>query len=214
MARFSGSWACSSPSPSRAPRRGSTNRRDLVVREANAIGTAYLRLDLLQAADRAALRGLFKQYLDTRLEVYRAIPDMVAAHRALERSGDHQGNIWRRSVAACRADATPVPCSLLLPALNEMFDVTTTRTAVHLVHPPTVIFAMLFALAGASSLLAGYAMAESRSRRLVHMISFAATLSIAVYVILDIEFPRLGFIRVDHIDAVLEQLGATMDTSP
>ncbi len=189
-------------------------RRELIVQEANAIGTAFLRLDLLQAADRAALRAAFKQYLDTRLDVYRAVPDMVAVRAALERSGDQQSEIWRRGVSACRADSTPIPCSLLLPALNQMFDITTTRTAAHLVHPPAIIFAMLFALAAASSLLAGYAMAESRSRRMVHMLSFAATLSIAVYVIMDIEFPRLGLIRVDDFDSVLVQLRASMDKYP
>lgn len=187
------------------------NRRDLVVQEANAIGTAYLRLDLLPATDRTALRDAFKQYLDARLDVYRAIPDLAAVDRALERASDQQGVIWRRSVAACRGDPTPVPCSLLLPALNGMFDIATTRTAARLIHPPTVIFVMLFVLAAASSLLAGYAMADSRSRRLLHMISFAATMSIVVYVILDVEFPRLGIIRVDHIDVVLEQLRASLD---
>lgn len=187
------------------------SRRALVVEETNAIGTAYLRLDLLQPADRAALRDAFKQYLDTRIEIYRVVPDMVAARAALSRSGDQQAEIWRRAIPACRADATPVSCSLLLPALNQMFDITTTRTAAHLVHPPAIIFAMLFALAAASSLLAGYAMAESRSRRMVHMLSFAATLSIAVYVIMDIEFPRLGLIRVDDFDTMLVQLRSSMD---
>jgi len=190
------------------------HRRDLIVQEANAIGTAYLRLDLLQASDGAALRGLLKQYLDTRLDGYRSVHDPAAVQRALDRSGEQQSEIWRRAITACRADATPVPCSLLLPALNEMFDISATRVASHRVHPPTIIFVMLFALAAASSILAGYAMAESRSRRMVHMASFASTLCIAVYVIIDIEFPRLGLIRVDGFDAILAQVRASMDKLP
>lgn len=186
-------------------------RRQLIVQETNAIGTAYLRLDLLQAADGAALRDAFRQYLDTRLAAYRAMPDIPATRAALDRATDQQTAIWQRGVAACRRDPTPVPCSLLLPALNEMFDITTTRTAALMTHPPAVIYVMLFALAAASSLLAGYAMAESRTRRLTHMISFAATLSITVYVILDVEFPRLGLIRVDDFDAALIQLRSSMD---
>jgi len=189
-------------------------RRALIVQEANALGTAYLRLDVLQPADRAALRESLKQYLDTRLEAYRAIPYMEQARATLDRSSAQQNEIWGRAVSACRADPTPVPCSLLLPALNAMFDITTTRLAAHLVHPPPVVFAMLFALAAASSLLAGYAMAESRSRRLIHVVSFAATLSIAVYVIIDIEFPRLGIIRVDDFDRVLLHTRASMDKYP
>ncbi|MBL8704484.1 MAG: hypothetical protein JNM30_06565 [Rhodospirillales bacterium] len=188
-------------------------RRHLIVQETNAIGTAYLRLDLLQAPDRAALRDAFKQYLDARLAAYRAMPDIRAARAALDRATDQQNAIWQRGVAACQRDPSPAPCTLLLPALNEMFDITTTRTMALVSHPPMVVYAMLFALAATSSLLAGYAMAESRTRRLTHMISFAATLSITVYVILDIEFPRLGLIRVDDFDAALIQLRATMDKS-
>lgn len=186
-------------------------RRQLIVQETNAIGTAYLRLDLLQAADGAALRDAFKLYLDTRLAAYRAIPDLAAARATLDRATDQQRAIWQRGVVACRRDPSPVPCSLLLTALNDMFDITTARTMAVMTHPPSIVYAMLFALAATSSLLAGYAMAESRTRRLTHMICFAAVLSITVYVILDIEFPRLGLIRVDDFDAALIQLRAGMD---
>src|SRR4051812_20653426 len=53
-------------------------RRTLVVEEANNIGTAWLRIDLLPAEQQPAMRGLFRQYVDSRLETYRRIPDMAA----------------------------------------------------------------------------------------------------------------------------------------
>jgi hypothetical protein len=53
---------------------------------------------------------------------------------------------------------------LLLPALNAMLDITTTRTLMTRMHPPTIIFIMLFGLALASALLAGYSTAGTRSR--------------------------------------------------
>ena len=52
-------------------------RRQLVVEEANAIGAAYLRLDVLPAAAQPALRARFREYLDSRLAAYRAVPDMA-----------------------------------------------------------------------------------------------------------------------------------------
>ncbi len=186
-------------------------RRELIVEEANAIGTAYLRLDLAPPAAQPALHDLFRRYLDTRLEAYRMMPDIDAAFEALGRAERLQGEIWSRSIAACR-DAGPQPCTmLLLPALNAMFDITTTRTARARMHPPGVILWLLFGLGLGCAVLAGYSMAAGTRRKWTHMIAFAAVMALTVYVILDLEFPRLGLIRVDASDQVLVDVRASMD---
>src|SRR5499426_4920010 len=66
------------------------HRRDLIVEETNAIGTAWLRLDLLPAQEQPALREGFRRYLDSRLAVYRALPDLSAARQELTRSNEIQ----------------------------------------------------------------------------------------------------------------------------
>jgi hypothetical protein len=186
-------------------------RRDLIVEETNDIGTAYLRLDLLPASAQPALRDLFRRYVDSRLETYRKIPDLEAVKAELARSVALQGEIWNQAVAAGRLESAPPSATmLLLPALNQMIDITTTRTMAAQMHPPKVIFAMLFGLALAGALLAGYGMAGGKSRNWLHMIGFAAIIAIAIYVILDIEFPRLGLIRVDAFDQALVDLRASM----
>jgi hypothetical protein len=78
-------------------------------------------------------------------------------------------------------------------------------------HPPMVIFAMLFGLALAASLLAGYSMTGSRVRSWFHMLGFALVMAVAVYVILDIEYPRLGLIRVDAFDQAMIDLRESMN---
>jgi len=182
-------------------------RRQLIVEETNDIGTAYLRLDLLPASAQADLRERFRQYLDSRLATYRKLPDIAAAMQEVARSTTLQHDIWSHAVAACRAEgAHPSACMLLLPALNQMIDITTTRTLAGQTHPPTVIFVMLFALALASSLLAGYGMAGSKTINWVHMLGFAAAMAMAFYVVRDIEYPRLGLIRVDAFDQALIEL--------
>ena len=183
-------------------------RRHLVVHEANAIGTAYLRLDLLPADAQPKMKDLFRRYLDTRLEAYRSMPDLSAAMAALTRSFALQGDIWRGALEASRSE--PQARMLLVPALNEMFDITTTRTAAFQMHPPTIIFAMLGLVALACALFAGYATAGSKSRSLVHSVGFVLILSLTVYVILDLEFPRMGLIRVDATDKVLADLRESM----
>jgi hypothetical protein len=186
-------------------------RRQLIVEEANAIGTAYLRLDLLPAGAQPALRENFRRYLDSRLEVYRKLPDLAAAKVELARATKLQGEIWTQAVAACRLESSQPVTMLVLPALNAMIDITTNRTRAAFTHPPLIIFAMLFALALASSLLAGYGMAGSKTRNWIHMLGYVVLVAVTVYVILDIEFPRLGLIRVDAADQVLVELRESMN---
>ncbi|HPF59416.1 MAG TPA: DUF4239 domain-containing protein [Candidatus Competibacteraceae bacterium] len=186
-------------------------RRNLVIEEANAIGTAYLRLDLLPADAQPALRDLFRHYVDSRLEAYRRLPDIEAAKAELARSTQLQEKIWTQAIAAGRIEGAQPPATmLLLPALNQMIDIVTTRAMATQLHPPLVIFVLLFGLALTSALLAGYGMAGGRSRNWLHMIGFAAVMAVAVYVIIDIEYPRLGLIRVDAFDQALMEVRASM----
>jgi hypothetical protein len=186
-------------------------RRALIVEEANNIGTAYLRLDLLPASAQPALRDSFRRYVESRLEVYRKLPDLEAVKVELARSTQLQGDIWSQAVAAGRLEgAPPAATILLLPALNQMIDITTTRTMATQMHPPVVIFVLLFGLALASALLAGYGMAGGKSRNWIHMLGFAAVMAVATNVTLDIEYPRLGLIRVDAFDQVLVDVRDSM----
>jgi len=176
-------------------------RRDLVIEEANAIGTAYLRIDVLAPDAQPKLRELFRRYADSRIDVYRRLPDIAAAREALARAVALQGEIWTAGVEAVRR--TPQSEMLVLPAMNAMFDVTTARTAALETHPPLLVFGMLGFLALACALLAGYGMAGARRRSVLHVVGFAMILTLTVYVILDYEFPRVGVIRVDAFDKVL-----------
>ena len=186
-------------------------RRALVTEEANAIGTAWLRLELLPASAQPDLRALFRNYLDSRLETYRLLPDVAAARQELTRSVELQGQIWKQAVAAVRESSTTMAGMLLLPALNQMIDITTTRTMATQMHPPTVVFLMLGALALMSALLAGHGMASGRERSWVHVLCFATIIAATVYVIVDMEYPRFGMIRVDAVDQVLKDLRQSMN---
>lgn len=187
------------------------DRRKLIVVETNTIGTAYLRIDLLPPEVRPELRELFRRYVDSRLEVYRRLPDLESAEAALAKSAELQRDIWRRAVAGASMEgAAPSAAILLLGALNNMIDITTTRTMASRMHPPRVVFALLIGLALASALLAGYGMATGSSRRWIHRITFAAVTALAVNVISDYEYPRLGLIRVESFDQALVDLRAGM----
>lgn len=185
-------------------------RRALLVAEANNIGTAWLRIDLLPEAAQPALRELFRQYLDSRLETYRKLPDLAAVQSELAHSAQLQGEIWSQSLAACRAKNDGPTTALVVGALNAMIDITTTRTAAAWTHPPPIIYGLLFVLSLACALLAGYGMAAARTRSWTHLFGFALVMAISIYVILDLEHPRVGLIRVDDADRVLIELRQSM----
>ena len=186
-------------------------RRQLIVEETNAIGTAWLRVDLLPASAQPAVRQGFRDYLDSRVAMYRNFSDPVVAGQEWAKSTRLQSEIWALAVAACREPGMQQATMLLLPALNEMIDITTTRVMATEMHPPMVIFWMLFGLTLVASLLAGSAMAGGQSPSWLHMIGFAAVMAISAYVILDIEYPRRGLIRVDRFDQALVDVRATMN---
>ncbi|MGO8879102.1 MAG: DUF4239 domain-containing protein [Desulfomonilaceae bacterium] len=185
-------------------------RRQLIVEESNSIGTAYLRLDLLKEQARERLRQDFKLYVKTRMEVYRKLPDIEGAKQEWDKAAAIQGEIWNQAVSACQEGGSQSATMLLLPALNQMIDITATRKMATEIHPPFIIFAMLCILALISALIAGDGMTSKKTQSWIHIIGFAAITAATIYVILDLEYPRLGLIRVDAADKTLLELMQSM----
>jgi hypothetical protein len=187
-------------------------RKHLIVDESNAIGTAYLRIDLLPVESQPGLRAQFRNYVDSRLAVYRSFSDIDALKLEISRSEKLQKAIWAQVVAAsANRGGHPEAGKLLLPALNEMIDITATRMMAARMHPPTIIYGLLFILALICSVLAGYGMSASRKRSALHTIAFAFITVVSVYVILDLEYPRSGLIRIDAFDQVLMDVRSSMN---
>ena len=187
------------------------DRRHLVTEEANAIGTAYLRLDLVPEEAQPELRELFRRYVDVRAVTYQNAEDVSATEARLAEGTALQGRIWAKALAASRRpDAAPSAPMLLLPALNQMIDITTTRVMATRNHPPAVVFVLLGGLILVGALLYGYDTSPNARRDWLHIVLFAGVLSLAVYVIVDLEFPRLGLIRVDAADQLLTEISKGM----
>lgn len=181
-------------------------RRELIVREANAIHTAYLRLDLLPAQQRSEMRSLFRAYLNARLHAYERLPDMNAAESEIMQAAQLQNEIWSKAVVASNADATQNVARVLLPALNDMTGVTTARTIALHTHLPRLIFGLSMMVALLSGLLAGYDMAKRKKRAWFHGSLYAVVIALTVYTFLDLDYPRFGHIGLKAADSALIQL--------
>ena len=185
-------------------------RRGQIVDEANALGTAWLRLDVLPASAQPKLREAFRRYTDSRIALYRTFSTsgLDAARAESARASAFQQEIWTEAVAACRE--APAATVVVLPALNEAFDIATTRLAATQMHPPPIVYVVLALISLVCSFLVGYEMGGTEVASRAHMIVLAFVLSFTFYVILDFEYPRLGLIRVDDFDNLLIQVRASM----
>ena len=186
-------------------------RRHLLVEEANNIGTAYLRIDLLAPEDQPAMRELFKRYTDQRLKIYREFRDPAANKLNADTINSLQLEIWRKAVVAGRNSSAHVDATkLLLPALNAMIDITTTRTVATRNHPPNMIYFLLFGLSLMAAVLIGYGTSTNSDRVWLHKIAFALVITLTSYSIIDLDYPRLGLIRIDSDDQVLIDVRSSM----
>jgi hypothetical protein len=187
------------------------DRKELIRQEANAIGTAWLRIDLLPGDAQPEMRQLFRRYADVRVVTYANVADQDATQARLAEGAVLQGEIWSRSVKACASPGAARDAALLLlPALNDMFDITTTRAMATRNHLPAVIFLLLVGMCFVGSLLIGYDIAGNKQRIRLHPWAYAAVLAASVYVIVDLEFPRLGLIQVGEADQILVEVRQSM----
>ena len=184
-------------------------RRTLTVEEANAIGTAYLRLDLLPATTQPPLREKFRRYTEARIAVYQALPDVEASDTHAARAAALQGEIWTDTVIALKE--SPGSSVLVLTALNTMFDITAKRSIILKTHIPSIVLATLVVLTLVCSLLIGIGLPRERSFSvLLHTFCFAFVVTVTMYVIFDLDHPRVGLIRLDYADQAMLDVLANM----
>jgi hypothetical protein len=190
------------------------DHRRLIVEEGNAIDVAYHRLDLLPPDAQPPLRKAFREYVEVRHHRFDELPESPQSVQARLDTNRLQDEIWARSVAA--AAVPPLDpqtrsnaAMLLLPALNNMIDITTTRKNAYEMHPPAVVFDLLYLLAGGCALLAGFSFANS-NRDWFYTVLFAFIISITIYATLDVEYPRLGFVHLTIQNPVFDDLRNSM----
>ena len=185
-------------------------RRQLVVQEANAASTANDRLGLFEGDVGRNLQTKLKDYTEARIDLYRMPHDFSLWRRSELFSPEQQDKIvdlknklWAAAVTACpQANFRPA-CPQTLPALASLFEVARLRLGASEKHPPQIVYVMLFGLGLGGSLLAGFGMAAATARSWVHMLIFAATLTVTLYAVTDMEYPRLGLIRIENFDHFL-----------
>jgi hypothetical protein len=169
-------------------------RRSLVVDEANAIGTTYLRAGYLPAADADATRELLREYTPLRVNV----DDSVQLLANLKRSEEIHDELWAIAERLAREQSSDV-LSVYIESLNELIDLDTTRIAA-LVYgrvPETIILLLI----GGSALtlgMVGYSAGLTGRRSLLTAYVLVIALSAVLVLVLDLDRPRNGFLQVSQ----------------
>jgi hypothetical protein len=185
-------------------------RRALAVEEANAIGDVHDLLALLPPADQVELRQLLRGYIDARISVYELVPDIEASVRQIAIGARLHGKLWERAVAASQLEETGNATRLLLPAVNDMGNLALARTVLLRTHLPPLIFVLLIVVALLSGVVAGYAMGQRKDRSVLHTLIYAATVSLTIYTVVDLDFPGFGVIRLDTAEKAMVDVRDTM----
>jgi len=173
-------------------------RKDAVVNEANAIGTAFLRADLVAEPGRSELRQHLLEYARTRVFTAEGIENLQQLHEQIGRSLEAQGKLWPATRLAIQGGVSTPLEALLVQAINAVLDAHTTRFAVGFdTLPPLVLFALILI---AALSIAGAAHNAGLRGRMIRwrMISFALIMVILIVIIVDFDQSLRGFIQVSN----------------
>jgi hypothetical protein len=187
------------------------HRRNLIIEEASTISTAWQRIDALPIDKQAPIRDALRHYVEQLIASNKYVPESAEENRRRASMRRAESDIWSKSMDAVLQPDGEKARMLLLPSLNEMFDVVERGRLGRRLHPPAVIFVMLGLTTIAASLFAGYAMSSNPKRNWLQIVGVAATISTALYVIIELEFPRVGIVQLDSMDRALTEVLESME---
>jgi len=186
-------------------------RQDLIVTEANAIGTAYLRADLLPDHERDELREALRTYTEHRIEVSAGLRNGITRETLTEFDTMHN-RIWETAIAGVAR--RPELALAVLNPINEVIDLHSTRLAAARKHVPLPVLGLLFA----SSMLAvatigfGAGMTKRRSGSL--LLPLVLLISMALWITMDLDHPRAGILRLSDAPLKALRFDAPQPASP
>jgi hypothetical protein len=180
-------------------------RRQLLLDEANAIGTTWLRAAMLPEGG-SEIRSLLRQYVDVRLEVVRT-HDLASNIR---RSEALHAQLWARTVPIAQKTPDAVVTGLFVQSLNELIDLHAKRLAASVRNRiPLAIWASLYGVTTLSFAVLGYHAGLAGTRRSPAILPVAVAFAVVIWLIADLDRPQEGALTVNQ--QALIDVRATMD---
>lgn len=178
-------------------------RLDIIVKEANALGTAWLRADTLPEPARGNLKAALRDYAADRVDALRQdTPEPILGH--LKRVATFHAGIWKAGVEGTAGN--PSLALLVLPSLNEVIDLHTTHLSAARRHLPAAILVGLLVTVGLTLGLAAFGHGQVGRRFAVLDTMHGLVLAAALWMTIDLDYPRYGLIRAT-IAPLIDTLG-------
>jgi len=175
------------------------DRSQTVVAEANAIGTTYLRARLLQGSMPDEVQALLRRYLDVRIQEGRVDATEPKLHESLlQRTQLMQAEMWSQALRAAEVDKNVVTSGLFIQSLNDLIDTSVTRNAALNRQVPEVVLLLTFATVVLTTATLGYASGVAGHRVTLAAFVMVTLIAMVAYLIMDLDRPRRGAIRVSH----------------
>ena len=181
------------------------SRRQLIVEEANDIGTTILRCDLYPDSIRNEFRADLKNYLESRINYYQAGDDYNGIQLELFRADSISAICWKRAAQLSHYLDNRVATAQMVPALNALIDIIATREASRQSVVPRLILDILCVLTLLSAFLSGYG-SKIHERSSILVVVFALMTTLALYLVIDLDRPRQGFINLNNVEQLMVNL--------
>jgi hypothetical protein len=173
-------------------------RQQLVLDEANAIGTTYLRSKMLPAPFPAQAADLLRQYVANRLDFYNAGIDASRLQVVNDQAAQLQNRLWSIATVVSAQDTHALPVSLFVQALNDTIDLQATRLAATRNIVPETVVLLLLIIAIAAVAIVGYNSGLSNRRQLFAGVTLIVLITLIVWVLIDLDRPARGLILVSQ----------------
>lgn len=175
------------------------SRSQEVVNEANAIGTAYLRAQLLPSELKQEVSKQLKQYVDLRVqESAISLAEPKPRQQLLDATVSAQNALWNMAIKASEVDPNPVKTGLFIQALNDVFDHFSSRNANLDRHVPEEVLVLLYVTFLMAGIIIGYSSGYAKHRPSLASYMMVMLIVVLVYIILDLDKPRRGFVEVNQ----------------
>jgi len=171
-------------------------RKQLILEEANDIGTTYLRAQLLPEPYKSEISKLLQDYVDVQVAFYDAGVDTVKIQKADAEISTLQDKLWKQAAAVSSLDIRAVTTGLFLQSLNDTIDMHTKRLAALANRVPDMIMLLIILLAFSAIALIGYGSGLGRHRHIVPTAIAVLLISVVILIIIDLGRPQRGMIAV------------------
>ncbi len=186
------------------------NRSHALIDEANAIGTAVLRVQLLPESYQGKVSDALHRYIELRIAIGQTdLTRQEERQRYNRQIADLQEELWSLAIQATNDDPRPVTTGAFVNSLNDLIDAQGKRNALLQMHVPEVVLLLLFVVFIASGGILGYSSGLTGKRVVAPIVLVSFLIALIVFIIIDLDRPKRGLIQVDQSAMFELRQGAT-----